>query len=178
MLVPAITYKESIEKQFRLLSYSDRLLLYTGSIENYDWEIKTDVDKYDFAIVHSGQVVGYISFRVDWYCSCAYNFGLMKFLNTYFDNTTQEYKSSAPLIISAVREVVQMIKRFNLHRIDFRCVSGNPAMRGYMGILKQVQKQGYSIRTVDFIDNIRDRDGQYRNTTMFELIKREPYGEF
>lgn len=173
MLVPAITYKETIEKQFKAIQYTDKYLWYTGSIDNYDIEVKTEGDKFAFAIVESCQVVGYISFRVDWYCSMAYNFSLIKFLPHYFDNPTQEYKDSTKKMASAIREVIRMIESFNLHRIDFRCVSGNPAEEKYDRILRMIFKQNkYATRIIEFTDNIKDTHGDYHDTICYELIRR------
>ena len=173
MLVPAITYKEDIEKQFKAIQYSDKYLWYTGSIDNYDLEVKTEGDKFAFAIVESCQVIGYISFRVDWYCSMAYNFSLIKFLPHYFDNPTQEYKDSTPKMVSAIREVMRMIKRFNLHKIDFRCVDGNPAEKKYYKIIyNSAIDSEYYTRVIRMRDNIRDREGNYHDTLIYELIRR------
>lgn len=166
MLVPAITYKETIEQEFKKIQYSDKYLWYTGSIDNYDMEVKTEGDKFAFAIItyiHSREVlVGYVSFRVDWYCSMAYNFSLIKFLD-------------APMVMArAVREVIRMIESFNLHRIDFRCIQGNPAERSYWRILRQIDlTQKYDIKPLIFTDNIRDYRGNYHDTVCFELIRRE-----
>jgi len=173
MLVPAIQYKEEIEKQFKAIQYSDKYLWYTGSIDNYDIEVKTEGDKFAFAIVESCQVIGYISFRVDWYCSMAYNFSLIKFLPHYFDNPTQEYKDSTLKMASAIREVIRMIESFNLHRIDFRCVSGNPAWRKYEHLLVWFHRRDWIGNMIVFRDNIRDREGDYHDTICYELIRRE-----
>lgn len=166
MLVPAIQYKEEIEKQFKAIQYSDKYLWYTGSIDNYDLEVKTEGDKFAFAIVtyiHDREVlVGYVSFRVDWYCSMAYNFSLIKFLD-------------APMVMArAVREVMRMIESFNLHRIDFRCVSGNPAEKKYESICWKIKDKGeYRTHYQIFHDNIKDRQGTYHDTIVYELIRRE-----
>jgi len=172
MLVPAITYKKEIEYEFKEIQYSDKYLWYTGSIDNYDMEVKTEGDKFAFAIVESCQVIGYISFRVDWYCSMAYNFSLIKFLPHYFDNPTQEYKDSTKKMASAIREVIRMIESFNLHRIDFRCVSGNPAERKYDGMLHHLIKR-YQPTKMRFTDNIKDTHGNYHDTICYELIRRK-----
>lgn len=166
MVVPANLYKEEIEKQFKAIQYSDKYLWYTGSIDNYDMEVKTEGDKFAFAIVtyiHDREIlVGYVSFRVDWYCSMAYNFSLIKFLD-------------APMVMArAVREVIRMIEGFNLHRIDFRCISGNPAEQKYDRIVDKILDKGvYDCHMPTFKDNIKDTHGNYHDTICYELIRRE-----
>ena len=172
MLVPASVYKEQIEKQFKAIQYTDKYFWYTGSIDNYDIEVKTEGDKFAFAIVEPFYnqycktdyfLLGYVSFRVDWYCGMAYNFGLIRF---------EQSKKSTKVMASAIREVIRMIESFNLHRIDFRCVSGNPAQRKYEKILVKLIEE-YSIVDLIFKDNIKDRQGKYHNTICYELIRRE-----
>ena len=172
MLVPAMCYKDEIEKAYTRLAYTQKLMWYDGCIENFKHELTEEDGKYQYAIVESGQVIGYISFRVDWYCSMAYNFGLMSFMDIYFDNPSQEYKSTKPIIFKAIREVIRMVESFNLHRIDWRCVGGNPAERGYLGILKHFEDK-YDIARGVFRDNMKDRHGNYHDTIMFELIRKD-----
>jgi len=173
MLMPASVYKEEIEKQFKAIQYTDKYLWYTGSIENYDMEVKTEDNKFAFAIVDNWKhLIGYISFRVDWYCSMAYNFGLICFHPDYYD-VIGDVKAKQ-VMASAIREVMRMVESFNLHRIDFRCVSGNPAERNYWRLSRKIRERGkYAFNSIVFTDNIRDKQGKYHDTTVYELIRRE-----
>ena len=158
MIVPAIQYKDEIEKEFRWIQYTNKYLWYTGSIDNYDIEVKTEGDKFSFAIVRQEHLIGYISFRVDWYCSMAYNFSLIRFSDAFVEIDGVVTRTMA----SAIREVIRMIESFNLHRIDFRCVSGNPAEFSYWRIMKLVEKSGkWHWHEIKFTDNIRDYKGEY-----------------
>ena len=169
MLVPAIQYKDEIEKEFQRIQYTDKYLWYTGSIDNYDIEVKTEGDKFSFAIVCQEHLIGYISFRVDWYCSMAYNFSLIRFSDAFVEIDGVVTRTMA----SAIREVIRMIESFSLHRIDFRCVSGNPAEFSYWRIMKLVEKSGkWHWHEIKFTDNIRDYRGEYHDTICYELIRR------
>lgn len=172
MIVPAINYKEEIEKQFALLQYTDKMLWYTGSIDNYDLEVTTEGDQYQFAIAFQDELIGYISFRVDWYCSIAFNFSLIRFKDTIF---SAGFEIETPIIMAdAIREVMRMIESFHLHKIDFRCVSGNPAEKKYDKIVgKIIEKGKYNVEVLTFRDNIKDRQGKYHDTICYELIRRE-----
>lgn len=176
MLVPAIQYKEEIEKQFQKIQYTEKYLWYTGSIDNYDMEVKTEGDKFSFAIIDNNygvsEVIGYISFRVDLYCSMAFNFSLIRFSHNVngipFDKNRITRKMT-----SAIREVIRMVESFNLHRIDFRCVSGNPVWKKYEHLLLWFHRRNWIGNTIVFRDNIRDRQGYYHDTICYELIRRE-----
>ena len=173
MLVPAACYKEEIEKKFAELAYTEKLMWYDGCIENYRHELPEGEDRYQFAIVEDGQLFGYISFRVDWYCSQAFNFGLMSFGGEYYHAEPYfRYISGKAVVFKAIREVIRMLESFNLHRIDFRCVGGNPAEIRYTGIISMFHKD-FKIRKVAFKDNIKDRQGNYHDTIMFELIRKD-----
>ena len=176
MLVPASIYKETIEYEFKKIQYTDKYLWYTGCIDNYDQEVKTEGDKFAFAIVDAKKcLIGYISFRVDWYCSMAYNFSLIKFVDKeriLTDRGIVTYNMT-PLIASAIQKVIRMVESFNLHRIDFRCVSGNPAEKNYWRISQKIREQGkYDFNLIVFTDNIRDTHGKYHDTTVYEFIRR------
>jgi hypothetical protein len=176
MLVPASMYKKEIEYEFKKIQYSEKYLWYTGSIDNYDIEVKTEGDKFAFAIIDAKKcLIGYISFRVDWYCSMAYNFSLIKFVDKeriLTDRGIQTYNMS-PIMASAILEVMRMIESFNLHRIDFRCVSGNPAEEKYDKIVDKILDKGvYDCYMPTFNDNIRDKQGNYHDTIVYELIRR------
>ena len=160
MIRPAILFKEELSKAFSSQLYSQEYFWYEGGIENYEQEIREESDKFQFAIFDHEQLVGYISFRVDWYCSSAFNFGLVSFTD-----------KPSLIMTSAILEVIKMIDGFNLHRIDFRCISGNPAESGYDGIIGRFSGK-YNLRKVEFKDNSRDRQGNYHSTIMYELIRK------
>lgn len=172
MLVPAACYKEEIEKKFAELAYTEKLMWYDGCIENYRHELPDGEDRYQFAIVEGGKLFGYVSFRVDWYCSQAFNFGLMSFGGEYYSEQYNKYISGKVVVFKAIREIIRMIESFNLHRIDFRCVGGNPAELNYTGIASMYHRK-YFVRKVTFKDNIKDRQGNYHDTLMFEMIKKD-----
>lgn len=168
MLVPAIQYKDEIEKEFQRIQYSEKYLWYTGSIDNYDIEVKTEGDKFAFAIVCQEHLIGYISFRVDWYCSMAYNFSLIRFSDAFVEIGGVATRT----IANAIREVIRMVESFKLHRIDFRCVSGNPVWRKYDHLLLWFHRRDWIGNMIVFRDNIRDRQGYYHDTICYELIRR------
>lgn len=178
MLVPAIQYKEEIEKAFQKIQYTDKYLWYTGSIDNYDLEVKTERDKFAFAIVYQEELIGYVSFRVDWYCSMAYNFGLIKFKDEVKDKEKVNNwgchvrVNTSRIMFTAIIEIMRMIESFNLHRIDFRCVSGNPVWKKYEHLLLWFHRRDWIGNMIVFRDNIRDRQGYYHDTICYELIRR------
>ena len=99
----------------------------------------------------------------------AYNFSLIRFSDAFVEIDGVVTRTMA----SAIREVIRMIESFNLHRIDFRCVSGNPALEKYDKLMARIIMQGkYHVESGAFHDNIRDMQGNYHDTICYELIRR------
>ena len=82
MLVPAILYKDKIIEQFQMKFYSIDMLYETGSNSQWCPSIPDEPDEgcFDYAIIDSSKnLIGYLSYQIDYYSSNAYNFGLMSF---------------------------------------------------------------------------------------------------
>jgi hypothetical protein len=158
MLKPAILYKDQIEKYFREIYYTEDMLFETGCCnENWTPNISdnTSNDMFQFAIVDSeNECVGYISFRVDWYASNAYNFGLISFDRGNF------------LVGKALQEVMnKLIYEFKVHRIEWRMVGGNPVERHYDKFCSKYNGTKHILHDV-----IKDVSGNYHDNIIYEII--------
>lgn len=169
MLIPATMMKTEIEQAFARIAYTDKRMYFDGCIENYTVEIKEEAEKYQFAIVIPKKyadgyiLIGFISFRVHFYDSCAYNFGLIRFHDN--DNAKK-------IMAGAIRQVIRMIDDMNLHRIDFRCVRDNPAADKYAKLMINPKtKENYDCLLHMLVDTFRDRTGEYHDTLIYELIR-------
>lgn len=164
MIVPAVLYKEEIEKEFQKLAFTDRLMFYDGSIENAPHEINLQADWYNQAIINEEkELIGYLSYRVDWYAKTVYNFGLINFKG-----------GPAKTITNAVREVIKQILSYKPHRIDFRCVGSNPAKKRYIKICKFIENNyNFKFNYLPMTDAIRTRQGNWVDCIVFELITKE-----
>ena len=81
MLVPAILYKDEIHNRIAEYAYNEDMIYYTGylgfSLPTFD--NNSDGDCYQYAIVDNGKLIGYFTYMIDWYSSCAHCFGLFSF---------------------------------------------------------------------------------------------------
>lgn len=121
MLVPAVLYKEQITKEFQKLYYTEDMLFETGCLEQWRPEIEDipSAGRFDYAIVSGNKLIGFLSYQVDYYCSSAYNFGLMSF------------DRGNPIIGKDVFEKLEELVS-TLHRVEWRMIGGNPAERDMM----------------------------------------------
>ena len=81
MLVPAILYKDEIHHRIAEYAYSEDMIYYTGylgfSLPTFD--NNSDGDCYQYAIVDNDKLIGYFTYSINWYSSCAHCFGLFSF---------------------------------------------------------------------------------------------------
>lgn len=155
MLVPAILYKEEIIENMRKYFYTNDMLYETGCMENWIPNIADcpDESTFQYAIVHNDILIGYLGYVVDWYVSKAYNFGLFSF------------DRGNPIVGKDVfNKLEELVNRF--HRVEWRMVGGNPAERGYDNFLKRHNGNKHVLK-----DTIRDRDGNYRDDIIYEIIR-------
>lgn len=156
MLVPAILYKEEIQKEFQKYYYTTDMLYETGCLDNWIPNIdeKPDEQTYQYAIVgKDSKLIGYLAFKIDWYCSCAYNFGLFSF-----------DRGNVLVGRDVFKKLDELINRF--HRVEWRAISGNPACRSYDKFVKKYNGNKHILK-----DAIRDRDGNYHDDIIYEIIR-------
>lgn len=163
-LVPAVAYKEEIEKYSDLMRYSQEMMFYNGCSEHGRVYIHTDPTEgnYQWAIVNDKkELVGYIAYRVDYFSGCVYSFGLLKF------------KDEPLVMANGIKRAIEHIISLKPHRIEFRCVSDNPAGIGYSKILKNVCKNEMRYQIFHLTDVFKDAYGSYHGCCIFEVIGRK-----
>ncbi|MBQ2663589.1 MAG: hypothetical protein IJH36_00530 [Clostridia bacterium] len=154
---PAILYREEIQRKGRELYYSTDGLYYRGYIGNCDIEV-TETDNegrlFQWAVIDGSKLIGFISYQIDWYSSNAYAFGLISF------------DKGNPGIGYAMRQIMNhIIKTNKIHRIEWRCVGGNPVKRHYDFFCEQLKG-----RCFELFDVIKDTEGKYHNEYIYEVI--------
>ena len=156
MLKPAILYRDEIIRGIREHFYTDDMLYVSGNIDNWTPDIADCPIEglYQWAIVNNdGKLVGYLGYRIDFYASKAYNFGLYSF------------DRGNPLIGKDLFEKLEEIVH-SYHRVEWRAVSGNPACRGYDAFIKKHNGKCHALK-----DAIRDTHGNYHDHLIYEIIK-------
>lgn len=156
MLTPAILYKDQIEKEFRKLYYTEDMFYYTGCLAQWYPNIKDipDDGDFDYAIVNNvGKLIGYLSYKTDYYCSKVYNFGLVSF------------DRGNPIIGNDLyKKLEELVSRF--HRIEWRMVGGNPVEKHYDKFCKLHNGKKHILK-----DSIRDKSGNYHDDIIYEIVK-------
>lgn len=155
MLVPAILYKEEIIKGMQKNFYTDDMMYETGCLGNWFPDIAdcSEDHQFQYAIVDNNEkLIGYLGYKVDWYSSKAYNFGLFSF------------DRGNPLVGRDVfKKLEELVSTF--HRIEWRAVGGNPACRGYDKFIERHNGNKHILK-----DSMKDRNGNYHDDIIYEII--------
>lgn len=158
MLKPASLYKDELKKCFLELKYDEDMFYYTGYLGNSVPEIPDTQDGslYQYAIVNDEDVLlGYFTFTIDWYSSCASQFGLISF-----------YRNAPIVGIDAYREIKRIIR--HLHRIEWRMIGGNPVEKHYDRFCKYYNGSKHILKDV-----IKDKKGKYHDDVIYEIITNQ-----
>lgn len=155
MLVPAILYREALEKAFEKELYTESHFLYNGYAHcNTIPEISVEDNLYQFAMVdRKDKLVGYLSYRVDPSSDSVSQFGLYSF------------DRGNPLMgMDLFKEMERLCKVFR--RIEWRMIGGNPVKKHYDKFC--AKHNGNAVR---LHDACRDADGNYRDLYIYEIVR-------
>lgn len=157
MLKPAIIYKEEIVRRFCECA-TDDMLYYSGSLGCSPPEIADapDESSFQYAIVDGDKLVGYLTYMVDWYTSCARCFGLISF-----------ERNNTIIGVDVFKELRKLINEYHIHRLEWRMIGGNPVEKHYDRFCLR-----YGGRKLVLNDAIRDRQGRYHDDMIYEIVFR------
>lgn len=164
MILPAAKYKSEIEAYCDEHRYDPGMLWFQGTIEHGRIDVlRDDYDdgtRWQWAIVDTDKnLVGYMSYRYDPYARSLHGIGLYSFT----DNRAT--------MMAGILDVIREIRKLNPHRIEFRAISGNPAIRKYNKIVN-LCKDNYTVNIMTYHDVFRDIHGKYHDDLIYELIER------
>lgn len=160
MLKPAICYKTEIDCAMGEYFYTDDMMYYIGDNNSYLLEIRENSRDgvYQWAVVgKDGNLIGYIAYGVDYYSSCAYNFGAFSF------------DRENPVMGKEMFELLERLIK-TLHRVEFRAIEGNPAIKGYDRFLERHSDIG---KKHVLTDVFKDISGKYHDTYIYEFVHKE-----
>lgn len=156
MLIPAILYKYEIQAKFEKHFYTDSMIYYNGCIESGVPNIEEGNDgyNYQYAIVDNDKLIGYFSYRIDWYSSSVNCFGLFSF-----------DKNNKVIGLDVYRELKKIINDYHIHRMEWRMIGGNPVEKHYDRFCEKYHGKKFVLT-----DAIKDRYGKYHNDIIYEII--------
>lgn len=155
MLVPAILYSSEITVEFQKNLYTQDMMYVAGCMDNWVPKILDcpDFNCYQYAIIDENKkLIGFLCYRIDWYASKAYDFGLMSF------------DRGNPLIGKDVfNKLNELVAK--LHRVSWNALSRNPACNGYDNFVKKHGGNKHILK-----DDVKDKNGNYHDSIIYEIV--------
>lgn len=157
MLKPAIIYKEEIQKKMQEYFYTEDMMFECGNIlGNWTPNIENTEDGTEqWAVIDGDEVIGFISYHIDWYASNVSRFGIIS-----FDRNNPVFG------FDIGKKMLEFVKKFR--RIEWRMVGGNPVERHYDRFCEKFGGTKHILK-----DAIRDREGNYRDDVIYEIVKEQ-----
>ena len=159
MLKPAILYAEQLPKMYQKLWFNEKYKYY-----NYNsyWNSFTIEDKtwdwHEFVSVsQTGEVLGYIHYRVDRVTLKCCNFGAINFTNNPLFGKD---------LLQAIKDIFE---RFNFHKLAFSVVIGNPVEKSYDRLC---QKYGGRILCIEK-EETKLEDNKYYDVKRYEILRND-----
>lgn len=160
MLKPAQLYKEKLQEQFYKAWYDPRNIFYSGwhgmdvpdlPNNNYDTHHFVSVDKDD-------NVVGYISYSVNWVAMSASQFGIISF-----------DKGELVLAKDLFQAICNLFEVYHMNKIMWCAYADNPAVKSYRRFIKK-----YGGRECAYYrQQARLQDGILHDSVSFEILASE-----
>jgi hypothetical protein len=154
MLVPAILYKDKIEKEFAKVLYTEDYFYYSGYCYcNSLPEIRAEDCLYQFAMIDSGKnLVGYLAYRVDITSNSVNSFGLYSF------------DRGNPIVEKDLfKKMEELVSKY--HRVEWRMIGGNPVQKHYDEFCKR-----HGGNCVVLHDVCKDDSGNYHDEYIYEIV--------
>lgn len=160
MIKPAQLYKDKLLEEYVKTWYKLENIYYTGWTgdrvpeipdNNYDSHHFVSVDKND-------NLIGYISYSVDWVSMNAGRFGIIS-----FDKGNIEFARDVYKVICDLFEI------YHMNRIGWIAFADNPAIRGYRNFIRKHggRECGYKRQ------HAKLQDGKLHDSIEFEILASE-----
>ena len=114
-------------------------------------------NSHHFAIVENSEVIGYVTYAIDFASKVANNFGIISF------------KSNLCFGRDLMKIIDDIFNKYNMNKIEFRVYLDNPVIKHYY---KFTEKFGG--RLVGILkDTVMLEDGKLHDEVMFEMFKKD-----
>ena len=161
MLEPAIWHKEELEELFKKEIYTEDYFFYagyTGARELPEIKIADNHNQYVVCDVKENgvkKIIGYVAYQVNPVTRSCYNFGLYSF-----------DKKNITIGIDIKNLMTDLIEKY--HRIEWRCVGGNPVQKYYDLYCGRIGGNRVCLHDV-----IMDEEGKYHDEFIYEIMNEK-----
>lgn len=160
MLQPAQLYEEELQKENIKAWYKPGNIYWTGYVGDSIISLPEDnYNRHCFVTIDSNdEVIGYITYAVDWNAMSADRFGAISFR-----------KNSVEFALDLYKAICDCFNVYHFNRIGWCCYTDNPAIRGYRNFIKRHggRECGY------YREITKLQDGKLHDSVEFEILAYE-----
>lgn len=160
MRKPAQLYKDKLQEENTKAWYKPENIFWNGGAADSQIDIRKDnYDCHQFASVNKNDnVIGYISYAVDWAAMSAYNFGIISYKKGNIEFARDIYKA-----------VCDIFEVYHMNRMEWCAYTDNPAIRGYRNFIKKCGGRECAY----YRQVTRLQDGLLHDSVSFEILAGE-----
>lgn len=156
MLDVALNYADELIKKERETWFKDKYKFYHG---NYCGDLNLVAGTYDahqfVSVGEKGDVIGYISYKIDRCTGCCYDFCIVNYTG---DRLTFGK--------DVLRTLTDIFDKYHFNKLEFCVVIGNPAEKSYDRLIK---KYGGSVVGI-FREHTKLTDGLMYDVKVYEVL--------
>lgn len=160
MIKPAQLYKSKLKEELLKSWYDPANIYWSGWTGDGITDLPDDnYENHHFVSVdNSGNVIGYISYSVNWVAMSADNFGIISFKKGNIEFAKDLYTV-----------ICNIFEKYHMNRMSWCCFADNPAIKGYRNFIKNHggKECGY------FRQVTKLQDGMLHDKVEFEILASE-----
>lgn len=160
MLKPALLYANKLRKKQTEIMYDIKYQFYYGSSGAYITELE-DNNEYAHQLVSvddKGNVLGFISYRINPSAQSCYHFGLVSF-----------DIGNVRFALDVRQAIYEIFYKYQFNRIEWCCFEDSPHIDGYEKFIHRFGGSAVGI----FKETNRLMDGKLHNKVCFELMRKD-----
>lgn len=156
MIKPAQLYAEELKRLYCETWYDPKYMYYRSYVGAEDLQLpNNNYEHHDFAILENNEVVGFITYKINWAARVAYNFGIISF------------KQSLTFGKDLMKIIDNVFVEYNMNKIEFWAYCDNPVIKHYYKFIDKFGGREIGISKQSGIL----MDGKLHDTVMFELFR-------
>ena len=162
MLQPAKRYESELALRFADIMLDEAYMYADASVYRDDYEpLRTTWESHEFVSVsNEGDVIGYISYRIQRETSKVYSWKILNF---------EKEKFSPVFGRDLMQAIVDIFTKFNMNAMNFSVVVGNPAEQMYD---RRIERMGGRVVGV-YKDDVRLIDNKVYDLKMYEVMRKD-----
>lgn len=160
MIKPAILYKDQLLQKYSEIMYDVTYQYYFGYPSAWLPNIpdNTENGHYFVSVDENDNVLGYITYSINYLSKSCFNFGLISF-----------DKGNIKLVKDAYQVIYNIFNLYYFNKIEWNCFADNPAIKGYRNFIKKCggREVGYLKATNVLMDQ------KLHDSVLFEIMKED-----